>query len=108
MAADPKELRIGVSRDGSVTFDVWAKPNARKSAVTGVRGGALEVRLAAPPVDGAANDELVAFLAALLRVAERQVRLVRGASARTKSIEVQGLGLDEARARLAGEIAGAH
>src|ERR1700733_16279656 len=94
-------LKLSVSRDGGVTFGVHAKPNAKRSAITGVRDGALEVRVAAPPVDGAANDELVATLASALRVPRRDVHLVQGASSRAKRIEVQGLSVDEVRARLA-------
>jgi uncharacterized protein len=70
--------------------------------VAGVHGGALKVRLTAPPVEGAANDALVAFLAGALGVPRRAVRIVSGAAARTKVVEVEGA--DEARVRrLAGE-----
>jgi hypothetical protein len=88
-------LKLSVSKDGAVTFEVRAKPNAKRSAVTGVREGALEVRIAAPPVDGAANDELVATLASTLGIPRRDVYLVRGASSRIKRVEVRGLGIDE-------------
>lgn len=101
MAAERDELRISGSGDGPVTFDVWAKPNARKSAVTGVRDGALEVRLAAAPVDGAANEELVTFLAGRLGVPRGRVRLVRGTSSRAKRVQIDGLRVEEVRARLA-------
>jgi hypothetical protein len=67
----------------------------------GVRESALVVQLAAPPVDGAANAELVEALAAALSVPRRDVVLVRGESARTKLVEVRGLPVDEVRARLA-------
>ena len=66
-----------------------------------MREGAIEVRIAAAPVDGAANDELVATLASALGVPRRDVYLVRGASSRSKRVEVRGLGIDEVRARLA-------
>ena len=83
-----------------MTFEVRAKPNAKKSAVMGVREGALEVRVAAPPVDGAANDELVQFLAATLGVPRRHVRLVHGSGSRIKRVEVYGLGVEDVRKRL--------
>jgi hypothetical protein len=94
-------LKLSVSKDSAVTFEVRAKPNAKRSAITGVRDGALEVRVAAPPVDGAANDELIATLALALGVPRRDVHVVRGTSSRIKRVEVRGLGVDEVRARLA-------
>jgi len=101
MSTPAHDLKLSVSKDGPVTFEVRAKPNAKRSAVTGVREGALEVRIAAAPVDGAANDELMAVLASALGVPRRDVHLVRGTSSRIKRVEVRGLGVDEVRARLA-------
>ena len=98
MAAEA--LRLEVTREGGVRFEVRAKPRARTSGVTAVRESALVVQLAAPPVDGAANAELVETLAAALSVPRRDVVLVRGESARTKLVEVRGLAADEVRARL--------
>jgi uncharacterized protein (TIGR00251 family) len=96
----PEALRLVVTREGGVRFDVLAKPRSRTSRVTGVRESALVVQLAAPPVDGAANAELVATLAAALSVPRRDVVLVRGESARNKLVEVRGLAVAEVRARL--------
>jgi uncharacterized protein (TIGR00251 family) len=56
--------------------------------VDGLHGNALKVRLAAPPVDGAANDELCRFLADTLGIGRRQVRLVTGQTGRQKIVEV--------------------
>jgi uncharacterized protein (TIGR00251 family) len=86
---------------GAVRFEVFAKPRASKSKIVGVREGALEVALAAPPVDGAANAELVKFLARVLGVSKSSVELVRGESSRTKLVAVHGLSQEELRARLA-------
>jgi uncharacterized protein (TIGR00251 family) len=93
-------VNLATTRDGAVRFEVHAKPRARKSRIVGARLGALAVQLAAPPVDGAANDELRAALAAALGVAVRDVALVGGASSRTKLVEVRGLPEGEVRARL--------
>jgi uncharacterized protein (TIGR00251 family) len=101
MSPSTHDLKLSVSKDGAVTFEVRAKPNAKKSAIAGVREGALEVRVAAPPLDGAANDELVATLASVLGIPRRDVHLVHGTSSRIKRIEVHGLSVDEVRARLA-------
>ena len=87
-------------KDGVVRFEVHAKPRAKKSRVLGAKGDALEVSLAAPPVDGAANDELVRLLAEILEVPRRQVTIARGTSSRTKLVEVSGLDEATVRARL--------
>ena len=76
---------------GAVRFSVRVVPRARRSAIDGVHNGALKVRLAAPPVDGAANDGLIRLLAASLRVAARNVSIVRGQTSRTKTVEVAGV-----------------
>jgi uncharacterized protein len=78
-------------RSGVVSFAVRVQPRASRSAVAGVHGGALKVRLEAPPVDGAANEALVALLAERLGVARRAVRIVAGAAARSKVVEVEGV-----------------
>ena len=72
-------------------FPVRAGPRASRSEVVGDHDGALKVRLAAPPVDGAANRELVKLLARKLSVAQSAVRVVAGESSRNKLVEVEGL-----------------
>lgn len=93
-------VSLVVTREGAVRVEVRARPRARTSRIAGVREGALLVDLAAPPVDGAANAELVQTLAGALSIPRRDVVLVRGDTARTKLVEVRGLGVDEVRARL--------
>jgi uncharacterized protein (TIGR00251 family) len=93
-------VKLVVTREGAVRFEVHAKPRARASRVVGVRDEALVVQLAAPPVDGAANAELVEVLANALSLPKRDVTLVRGESGRVKLVEVRGLTADEVRARL--------
>ena len=77
------------------------QPRSRESAVAGRHGDALKVRLAAPPVDGAANEELVRFLAERLDVPRRAIHLVAGHTARRKVVDVDGLSDAEAARRLA-------
>jgi hypothetical protein len=93
-------VRLVETRDGGVRVEVRARPRARKSRLAGAREGALLVDLAAPPVDGAANAELVEVLAAALGVPRRDVTLVRGDTGRTKLVEVRGIAADEVRRRL--------
>jgi uncharacterized protein (TIGR00251 family) len=95
------ELKLS-RKDAWVEFEVRAKPNAKHSAIVGAREGVLEVRVAARPVDGAANEELLAFLAAKLGVAKRDVGLVQGDSSRNKRVRARGLEDAEVRARLLG------
>jgi uncharacterized protein (TIGR00251 family) len=70
-------------------------PRARATAVAGSHGDAVKIRVAAPPVDGAANAELVRFLAARLNVAAARVTIVGGTSGRRKTVAVEGMGADE-------------
>jgi len=86
----------------AVRFGVRVQPRASNNEVAGVYGAALKVRLKAPPVDGAANDALVLFLAETLGVGKRSVRIVSGESSRTKILEVDGVAPERIIA-LAGE-----
>jgi uncharacterized protein (TIGR00251 family) len=63
-------------------------PNARRTAANGLHDGCLRVRLNAPPVDGKANDALLSWLAHELGLAKRSVTLLRGESARRKTVLV--------------------
>ena len=80
----------------SARLTLHVQPRARRTEVAGLHGAALKIRLAAAPVDGAANDELVRFLAEQLGVPRRAVRLVAGAGARRKVVEVDGVAADDA------------
>lgn len=84
-------------RGDSVRLAVRVQPRAARSAVTGVRDGALLVRVAAPPVDGAANEELVRLLAGWLGVARRDVSIVGGAASRSKLVDVRGVSVEAVR-----------
>ena len=75
-------------------------PRARRDEVVGARGDAVVVRVTAPPVDGRANAALCAFVAKRAGVPKSAVRVVVGAGARDKVIEVRGLGEAELRAAL--------
>ena len=76
---------------GRVRFSVRVQPRAARSELAGEYGEALRIRLAAPPVDGAANDELVSFLSSLFAVARKSVRILAGETARSKLIEIEGI-----------------
>ena len=76
-------------------------PRAGRSGFAGLRGGALVVRLAAAPVDGAANAELIALLAKTLRIPSHDISLVSGERSRTKRIRIAGMDREQAIAQLA-------
>jgi len=70
---------------------VFVKPRSSKTRVTAAVNGAFEVALAAPPVDGAANDELIRALAEYFDIPKRRVTIVSGRSSRRKSVKLAGL-----------------
>ena len=97
-----EELVVG-EKDGVLYVPVRVKPRASRTRVLGVKQGALEVAVAAPPVDGAANLALLKELARHLGVPRTQLTLVAGSSSKHKRIAVQGITLDRCRERLVGE-----
>ena len=72
-------------------------PRSRKTAVAGSHGDAVKIRVAAPPVDGEANEELVRFLAARLNVPAARVAIVGGAGGRRKTVAVEGMDTHQIR-----------
>ena len=75
-------------QNGDLVFRVQVVPRASRSEVVGEHNGALRVRLAAPPVDGAANDELRRLLARTFNVPRSSIQLVSGQGSRTKQIRI--------------------
>jgi len=71
-----------------VTIQIHAQPGAKRTEVSGLYGDCLKLRLASPPVDGKANDCLIAFLAERLGVKRGQVTITRGLSSRRKTVFV--------------------
>jgi hypothetical protein len=79
---------------------VQVQPRAARSEVAGWHGEALKLRLAAPPVDGAANQELVRYLAERLGMRRADVQLLSGRGGRRKRVEILGLTLGQVWDRL--------
>ena len=79
---------------------MWVTPGARHSEVTGVADERLRVRLAAPAIEGRANDELIRFMARELGVRRDDVTVVAGGRSRRKLLHLSGVTLPEARRRL--------
>ena len=97
-APQPWPLR---AHDGIVRIAVRVQPRASRTALAGRHGDAIKVQLAAPPVDGAANEALIRWLAReVLGVAPGRVRLVHGDTGRDKVLAVEGLTVDQIAAAL--------
>ncbi len=89
-----------LSGNGHITLTLHIQPGAKKTEFAGRHGEALKIRLAAPPVDGKANEALLRFIAEQLNLAKSAVTLKSGQSSRHKVLEVVG-STPEAVARLA-------
>ena len=76
-------------------------PRSPRSAIGGMRGDAILVRLAAPPVDGAANEALVDFLARVFERPRREITIVAGLKSRDKRVSIEGLTDADLATRLA-------
>ncbi len=82
------------------SFAVKVHPRAKKNAITGEIGDALKLALTAPPVEGKANEAVIEFLAALLKVPRSSVSIASGRSSRAKVIRVYGLTAAQVEQRL--------
>ncbi len=90
---------VAPTADG-VVIDVRVTPRSSTSGLDGVHAGALRVRLNAPPVDGAANDELVRVMAEAFGVPKRAVSIVSGQSSRSKRVRLSGVDAASAQRRI--------
>ena len=82
------------------SLDIRVIPRAHKTELAGERDGALLVRLAAPPVEGAANAALIDFLASTLNLPRRSIRIVGGEHSRRKRVAIAGMTPEQVRAIL--------
>jgi uncharacterized protein (TIGR00251 family) len=102
MAASSSASVSITESSGSLQIAVRVVPRAGRTGVAGVREGALVVRLAAPPVGGAANEALVAFLGSLVDRPKRDVAIVSGSTSRDKRVRIHGVTVRELQAKLSG------
>lgn len=91
------------SADG-VVLKLYVQPNASRSETIGEHGSGsdarLKIRIAAPPVDSAANEELIYFLKKALGVPASRVEIIRGSASRAKDVLIQGVTPDEVSEKL--------
>ena len=76
--------------EGEVVFKVQVVPRSSRSEVVGEHNGSLRIKIAAPPVDGAANEELIRVLAKTFNVSRSAVRIVSGQTGKVKQISIKG------------------
>jgi uncharacterized protein len=78
-------------KNGAVIFNVRVVPRASKSEIVGAHDGALKIRIASPPVDGAANAELIKVLSKTFDVSKSEVEILSGQTSKTKQIKISNL-----------------
>ena len=87
---------------GRLQLRVQVVPRASRSEVVGEHNGALRVRIAAPPVDGAANEELIRMLGKMFEVPRKAVSIIGGHSGRLKQVRIEGVEPNETVRKLLG------
>ena len=90
--------------EDSITIMVRVIPKASKSEVVGLVDGHLKVRIAAPPVDGAANAELIKLLSRHFDVPKREIKIVSGVTSRVKKVRIGGVEEQAAQSFLNGHL----
>jgi len=85
---------------------IKAVPNAPRSEIVGWHGGALKIRIHAPPVEGRANEAICSFVAECLGIPKRAVSIARGNTSRLKQLRIEGLLEQDVLSRLVGEDPG--
>ena len=81
-------------RDDLITLTLHVKPGAKRSEIVGLHGDALKIRLAAPPIEGRANEALLKFIAGIFAVPLRNVELHQGGQSRHKVVAVSGSSIE--------------
>jgi uncharacterized protein (TIGR00251 family) len=89
-----------IEKGGAVSFKVRVQPRASRTEIAGEHKEAIKLRIAAPPVDGKANEECCRFLAKLLGVSASSVEIVSGDSSRDKVIRIRNSSVERIRETL--------
>lgn len=106
VAASGSESRgpVALDKAGNVTIKIQAKPGAKHNSITDISEDAVGVAIAAPPVEGEANTELVKYLASVLGLKKSDVSLERGSKSRQKVIVVSRSTVDQVLEKLKAEV----
>ncbi len=89
-----------------VTLAVRVRPGARKNEALDYHEGVLSLKIAAPPVEGKANAELVSYLSAILGIPKSRIELRKGATGRNKLLTITGLSGETLKGRIESLLAG--
>lgn len=81
-------------RDDVITLTLHVQPGAKRTGIAGLHGDALKIRLAAPPIEGRANEALLKFIASIFAVPLRNVELQQGGQSRHKVVAVTGSSIE--------------
>ncbi len=85
-----------VQKGNSVYLNIRVAPNAKRSGIEGIwQNNALKIALRAPAVDGKANEALICFLADLFAIKKREIKIVRGETAREKTVALTDLTVEQ-------------
>ena len=79
---------VNIDKNGDISIKVLAKPGSKENGITGITEEGLEVKIAAPPVDGEANTELISYLSKLFAIRKSDLSLDRGSRSRTKTVTI--------------------
>lgn len=82
---------------GGVRLHLFIQPKSSKNQIVGPHNGMLKIKIAAPPVDGEANSELIEYLAKFFKVPKRDITLVKGDTGRQKTVDIAGVTLKDAQ-----------
>ena len=91
---------VTTSDDTATLVTLYVQPRASRTEVSGLHDGALRLRVAGPPVDGAANAQIIAFLATRLGIPKSAVQIVSGDSGRRKRVRIEGVSSEDAERML--------
>ncbi|MCP9440389.1 MAG: DUF167 family protein [Nitrospira sp.] len=91
---------IASESEGRVTLRVYIQPKAAHTECVGLHGDAVKIRVAAPPIDGLANEELIRFLAERCEIPRRRISIQVGATSRQKQVNLAGVSAEWVLARL--------
>ena len=92
-----KSLPKNKGAEAPITLSIRIQPRASKNEIVTMESGGIKIRLTAPPVDGAANEALVKFLATTLSIPKSHVEIVSGHTSREKVVRITGIGDSEVR-----------
>ena len=80
--------------ENGIRLEIKVQPRSSKNQIVGEHNGALKVKLTAPPVEGEANQALLAYLASILKIPKKNVVLLKGESSRNKILEIRGVNVE--------------